>query len=77
MKDIKNAMQWSYFQLDQSSMTTKGVEHKGQDPQDISFELLIKIREWRIRANICNQSKSLHDIRLKTDEIPPRYKQTR
>ncbi len=45
MKDIKNFKQQSYFQLDQSSMTTKGVEHKGQDPQDISFELLIKIRE--------------------------------
>ncbi len=37
----------------------KRVERKGLE---VSLELLIKIRECFVRANICNQSKLLHDI---------------
>ncbi len=47
--------------LGKSRISQKGVKHKGLE---VRRKLLVKIRECFVRANICNQSKSLHNDRL-------------
>jgi hypothetical protein len=57
-KRYENGVQQGLGVIDQES-TNKVVERKGLK---VSWELLIQIRECIARANICKQSKSLHDI---------------